>query len=149
MHLLNIRKDDLNWLNKALNKKDLREYRKTILVKDGYAYATNGHVIHKVKCAADEQNGVYSKDGTKIDTQDDHPLLEDMFNSSFTLDCTLSVIPESLGVLKVVEGVGLNTLYFDNAVAKASKITIKLHENKDRVYIHYDNREVIIMGTRL
>lgn len=148
-YLINLDKQDLKWLQKALDKKDFREFCNQIVVKQGYAYATNGHVIHKIKCSWDEQEGTYSREGIKIDADREHPLSKrDLFDTPFNLECELSIIPNRLNVLSMGE-MGLSKQYFDNAVDKSNEISIKLHENKDRVYIQYDNREVIIMGMKL
>lgn len=148
-YLINLSKSDIEWLQKALDKKDLRGFYNQIVVKQGYAYATNGHVIHKIKCRDDEQEGTYSREGIKIDADREHPLSKrNLFDTTFNLDCELRLLPNRLNVLSMGE-MGLNKQYFDNAVDKSNEISIKLHENKDRVYIHYDNREAIIMGMEI
>lgn len=149
-YLINLDKQDLKWLQKALDKKDIRDFCNQIVVKQGFAYATNCHVIHKIKCNWDEQEGTYSREGIKIDADREHPLSKrDLFDTSFINECALTIMPNRLNVLQITTEVGLNKDYFDNAVDKTNKINIKLHENKDRVYISYDNREVIIMGMKL
>lgn len=149
-YLINLDKTDLKWLQKALNKKDFRPYCNQILVKQGYAYATNGHVVHKIKCSEHEPQGIYSRDGIKIDEESVHPLhKKDFFDSPFNLECTLSIMPNRLNVLQISNEMGINRDYFNNAIDKTNNIDIKLHENKDRIFINYGNREAIIMGVRI
>ena len=150
MYMINLGKQDLRWLQKAFNKKDFRDWIKNILVVNGYAYATNGHVIHKLKCAEEEISGSYDFNGIKID--DDLKLqdkISKMFNG-FNDECgPLTLMFDRLNTLKLNDNLGIDLKYFNNATDKADNIVVKLHDNKDRIYLHYENREAIIMCVNL
>lgn len=148
LQILDLPKNDFKWLQKALDKKDFRECLKQIVVKDGYALATNGHVCFKVKC--EDVEGTYDWDGNKVENPGNHPLQNrDMFKG-FDTQAVLEVIPRQTNTYRL-QGldIGVNKGYFDCAIDKAKFITLKLAESEDRVLVEYGNRNAVIMGCKL
>lgn len=153
MLMIDLDKKDLKWLQKALSKKDPRAYLSQIIVKDGYAYATNGHVLHRV-LMEHRASGVqkYNYDGQFIvDDESIHPLEKiDLFDIYWYTGCSLSLMPTKLDVLKLSGAqIGINKKYFDNTIDKVNNITLQSNEEQNKILIKYDNRAAIIMGVRL
>lgn len=149
--MIDLDKSDLKWLQKALNKKDVRWFCNCILVKDGYAWATNGHVLHKVTCNG--QEGKYARDGILDGKLVDnvHPLEKnwERLVSGFPNVAELSVMTGKLGTLKLSETIGINAKYFYDAVDGASAIALSCDEDKTKVKLEYSNRQAVIMGVKL
>lgn len=152
MYMINLPKNDIKWLDKALDKKDVRTYCNQILVHKGFAYATNGYVIHKAKCAEDEQEGLYTREGTKLDDSqfNGHPLTRrDMF-TNFNHEMALILNPNRLDVLDTSEiGFGVSLQYFTNAIDKCKKVNLLVHDSGDKLLLQYENREAIIMFMKI
>lgn len=153
MYMINLDKKDLKWLQKALNKKDIRWFCNQILVKDGFAYATNGHVLHKIKCSEGELNGYYDFNGVKLENNDQlHPLEKNsdrMFEGFIDHNIVLNIMFGRLDCLQLNSSIGINKTYFENVIDKTNEIAIRTNEDRDRINIQYSNRECIIMGMRL
>ena len=145
MYILNLDKKDLRWLQTALNKKDCREWSKQILVKGGYALATNGHVLHKIKISLDEIEGTYNYQGIKIEDSK-HPLDNKDLMSDYADPASLSIDSSDLNCLILDSEIGIDRTYFNNAIHGAKEITMLRKSNS--IKISYDNREVLIMGIR-
>lgn len=146
MYLINLDKKDLKWLQKGLNKKDIREIAKHILVKDGYAYATNGHVIHRISVELNEINGIYDYNGIKIDSDIKHPLEHRDLTTGHHDVCSLSIDNSQLDYLILDEEYCVNKKYFNNAVDNATEIDMLRKDSSIR--IDYANRLAIIMLRR-
>lgn len=154
MYLINLPKIDLKWLQKALNKKDHREFCSLILVNNGKAYATNGCVLHIVDTLED-QEGLYTFDGIKTNVDIAHPLVKNTQRllNNIDRDCELSLIPTNLRVYKLSDVIGVNRKYFENAVSVAGSVSIKTDLDKQKILISYimgnTTRVALIMGYKL
>jgi hypothetical protein len=150
MYLINLPSHDLKWLQKALNKKDIRNFCNQILVKNGEAYATNGHVLHRVETVED-QDGLYSREGIKLDEESRHPLRNNSYKllNGYRDVVTLFINRKSLGTLKLSDHTGINHSYFNNAVDKATDIELLSKEDYTSIRIDYGNRTAIIMCCKI
>lgn len=149
MYVINLARQDLKWLQKGLNKKDPRSFTKYILVKDGLAYASNGHVLHAVKLNEDSQEGLYSYDGVKVEDDFIHPLMrQDLITKGYTKTVSLHLNSNNLDILSSDIGIGINRAYFDNATDKATQIKVTCKNDQQSIRIDYLNRFAIIMGVR-
>lgn len=148
MYLINLPKQDLKWLQKALNKKDFREFCKTILVKNGHAYATNGHVMFKVE-TTEEQDGTYSFEGIKIEDIR-HPLNNKDISEGIDNEVlSLKLMLYNLDVLELNDKIGINKSYFEAATDKSKQVNVCQDIEGTRIKLSYSNRTAVIMGMKL
>lgn len=151
MYLINLPNSDLKWLRKALNKKDVRDFCRLILVKNGYAYATNGYVAYRIETVED-QDGLYTFEGIKIDDDVRHPLANNsqkIFNDGdYHETATLTFINRNISMLKINEYYTVNTKYLYNTLDKTNNAVILQDNEGTRLSIEYDNRWAIIMSAR-
>jgi hypothetical protein len=150
MYLIKLPKDDLKWLQKALNKKDVRTFCNQILVKNGLAYATNGHVIHRV-ATTEDQEGLYTREGIKIEEELRHPLVNnsDKVLQGYDYPTVLVLMSGCLGTLKLSGTIGINHIYFNNAVDRAKEIELLTNEYGVAIRVDYNNRTAVIMGCKI
>lgn len=145
MYKANINNSDLKWLTKALaSKKDIREFTHMIYINKGFAYATNGHSLYRLELNCNEQDGLYDKNGIKVETELKYPSVERVINKDRDRPVNLSIIPSNLSILKTnIEGMGVNTQYFNNAVDTNNEINLTSDDSS--LAIQYNNRLAIIM----
>lgn len=148
MYLINLPKNDLKWLQKGLNKKDFREQCKTILVKNGYAYATNGHVMFKVETTED-LDGTYSFEGIKIEDIK-HPLDNRDVSEGIDIEVSsLRLMTYNLNVLELNDKIGIDKSYFETAIDKSKQVDICRDVEGTKIKLRYSNRVAVIMGMKL
>lgn len=150
MYSITMSKQDLKWLQSALVKKDMREWSKQILVKNGKAYATNGHVMHVIDTIED-QDGIYNYDGIKIEDNGAHPLRngDTKLTENVNRQCELTIIPNKLNTFKLNANIGIYAQFFYNAVKVNSECEIYTCSEGLKILVKQGNRYALIMGCKL
>jgi len=119
-------KTDFEWVAKAVNPKEIREYLRFVYSDGEYIYGTNGYIAHRFK-TGNYEPGFYTLQGVKTDCDLTYPDISRVIPKDLLDSCEYKTLEvrhseDKDRVFRAAyripgwEGIGISQVYLDNAI---------------------------------